>query len=181
MNRRRRLQAAYAALAVVALAFAGGSTWLLTRGSPQAATCGEQIPAGRTVEVAWRTTELFVADVLLSREPACGYDLSTRHLRASRSRADWARGHPVRPFARGYPPVSIARASRDPHARQAVYILSRREAGFVSIGADGRLEIPMMVGLSAPNTGRGAYDLALVVEDGSWRVDRVARVPIFDN
>jgi hypothetical protein len=38
----------------------------------------------------------------------------------------------------------------------------------------------MMVGLSAPRAGRGAYDLALVVENGSWRVDRVQRISIVD-
>jgi len=33
-----------------------------------------------------------------------------------------------------------------------------------------------MVGLAAPDAGLGAYNLVLVVEDGSRRVDRVRRV-----
>jgi hypothetical protein len=133
------------------------------------ADCSERIPGGASIETAWKTAELFVADVILNREPVCGYDLSTRHLRGT-----------LPPFSIDYPPVPIARASREPDARQAVYIPSRRQAGFVVLGAGGRQKIPMMVGLAAPHVGRGAYNLVLVVENGSWRVDRVSRVAIAD-
>jgi hypothetical protein len=77
--------------------------------------------------------------------------------------------------------VPIAQASRDPQAQQAVYILSRRVENFVVIDARGRATIPMMVGLAAPQAGRGAYNLLLVVENGSWRVDEVRRVTIRDS
>jgi hypothetical protein len=166
----RRFLAAHVALGVAALGLAAGSAFLLL-GRGGSTRCSERIPGGDTIEAAWRTTELFVTDVILNRQPACGYALGTRKLR---------HGLPLKPFARDYPAVPIARASRDPGARQAVYILSRREAAFVVLGAAGRREIPMLVGLAAPHAGRGAYNLALVVEDGSWRVDRVRRVPIVE-
>jgi hypothetical protein len=75
----------------------------------------------------------------------------------------------------------MASASRDPSAHEAVYILSRRVAAFVVTGVGGRAEIPMIVGLAAPDAGRGAYNLVLVIEGGSWRVDRVRRVTIADS
>ncbi len=161
-----------------------GTLWLLfpRSGDEVAASCVETIPKGSTVAAAWDTTELFVTDVILNGSPACGYDLSTRHLRASHSRSEWGTERaPVHPFATHYPPVSILHASRDPKARQAVYILSRRSGGFVVLDPTGRATIPMMAGLSAPDAGRGAYNLVLVIEDGSWRVDEVHRVRVADS
>ena len=129
------------------------------------------------MEAAWSTTERFVADVILNASPGCGYDLSTRHLRDGRSRADWATTRsPVKRFATRYPPTPIVHASRDPKAHQAVYVLSRRASAFVVLDRAGRQTIPMMVGLSAPDAGLGAYNLVLVIEDGNWRVDAVKRV-----
>ncbi|HEX9597946.1 MAG TPA: hypothetical protein VF963_01105 [Gaiellaceae bacterium] len=176
---RPRFIASYALVALAGLALSGGAFWRLVGTSTYGAgssACSDRIPVGESISTAWNTTALFVADVILNRSPACGYDLSTEHLRAGRSRAEWASGLPVQRFTTRYPPVPIARASRDPAAPQAVYILSRREAEFVVPGATRRPEIPMMVGLAAPDAGLGAYNLVLIVEDGSWRVDRVRRV-----
>src|SRR5919201_4485622 len=168
----RRFALAYGVLALIAVAAVGGGAWLAaTLPSRAAKGCSERIPHGKSISAAWRTTELFVADVILAREPGCAARLGSSQLRA---------GSSVRPFSTGYPPVSIQRASRDPNAREAVYMLSRRDIGFIVLGANGRPEIPMLVGLAAPRAGRGAYNLVLVVEDGSWRVDRVRRVVIVD-
>ena len=126
--------------------------------------------------------ELFVADVMLSRSPTCGYDLSTRRLRGNHGRDEWGTERsPVHAFSKRCPAVPMIRASRDPHAGQAVYILSRRVGGFVVLDAKGRAAIPMIVGVAAPEAGRGAYNLLLVVEDGSWRVDRVRRITVHDS
>jgi hypothetical protein len=133
--------------------------------------CSDRIPHGAGAGLPWRTAELFVADVILDRDPLCGYDLSTARLSGDL---------PLRPFSRGYPPVPIARASRAPDARQAVYMLSRRFAAFVVVGADGRLEVPLVAGVAAPKAGSGAYDLVLVVKRGGRRVDRASRVRIVE-
>ena len=167
---RRRFLAAYSVLA--ALALAGVAVYVLEAGGTgSAARCSEAIPSGKTVAAAWRTTELFVADVILARQPRCSDALATRQLRSQRD---------VAPFSTGYTPVSIARASHDPNARQAVYMLSRRDLGLATIGPHGP-QITMLVGLAAPHAGRGAYDIGLVVEHGSWRVDSVRRIALVDN
>jgi len=145
--------------------------------TPAAARCTDTIPSGQSFAAAWNTTERFVADVILNASPGCGYDLSTRHLRGGTSRADWATARsPVQHFATRYPPTPILHASRNRNARQAVYVLSRRVGASVDIDAAGRLTLPMMAGLSAPDAGLGAYNLVLVVENGNWRVDAVKRV-----
>jgi hypothetical protein len=157
---------------------------VLTFGIPGVgrSSCAEHIPTGRTVRSAWQTTELFVADVMLNRSPTCGYDLSTRRLRGSHRREEWGTAHsPVQAFSKRYPAVPMVRASRDPRAPQAVYILSRSVDAFVVFDRTGRATIPMMVGVSAPDAGRAAYNLTLVLEDGSWRVDRVQRITVHDS
>jgi hypothetical protein len=182
MASNRRMQGGFALVAAAGAAICVATVWMLRESAPAAAACTKPIPQGRSVQVAWDTTELFVSTVLLNDGPACGYDLSTRHLRHGHSRAEWAHGRAgVRRFATGYGAVPIAQASRDPQAQQAVYILSRRVENFVVIDARGRATIPMMVGLAAPQAGRGAYNLLLVVENGSWRVDEVRRVTIRDS
>jgi hypothetical protein len=170
--RRTQLAIAYTALAVAGLAAvtAYARPWV-TSGGRSSTSCSERIPDGQSVAAAWRTAELFVADVILGRRPACSGELSTQAFR---------RQAPVRAFSSRYPIVPIARASRDPGARQAVYMLSRRTGGLMVTGKDGRPEIPFMVGLAAPDAGRGAFDLVLVVEHGNWRVDRVRRVELVD-
>jgi hypothetical protein len=178
---RFRFAGAYALLLLVAasalVAVAMRNTFDGSRGGGAGPRCGDRIPTGESFGAAWRTTSLFVADVVLNRDPVCGYDLGTKRLRGGRSRAEWAHGAaPVRPFATRYPPVAIQRASRDPAAPQAVYILSRRVREVVVVGERGEPQIPMMVGLAAPDAGLGAYNLVLVVEDGNWRVDRLWRV-----
>jgi hypothetical protein len=179
----RRFVAAYAAIAALALA-AGAGALVLTFGLPGGGggdPCAERIPTGRSVASAWHTTELFVADVMLNRSPTCGHDLATRRLRGNHSRAEWGTSHsPVHAFSTHYPAVPMIRASRDPRAPQAVYILSRTTDTFVVVDRKGRATIPMMVGVSAPGAGRAAYNLTLVLEDGSWRVDRVRRVTVHD-
>jgi hypothetical protein len=181
---RRRFAAGYAFTAALGAVVTAGTLWLLfpRSGGEVAASCVETIPKGSTVAAAWDTTELFVADVILNGSPTCGYDLSTKHLRDGHPRAEWGTdASPVHPFSTRYRPVSILHASRDRRAHEAVYILSRRSGGFVVLDPTGRATIPMMVGLSAPDAGRGAYNLVLVVEDGSWRVDEVHRVRVADS
>jgi len=169
---RTRLAVSYTALVALALGALSLDLrpWLGRDGARHAA-CSEQIPDGRSAATAWRTAELFVADVILARSPGCGDRLSTRAL--------IGRGSP-HPFSHAYPAVPIARASRDPDAREAVYILSRKSGPLIVLGEDGRPEIPFVVGVAAPKAGRGAYDLVLVVERGSWRVDRADRVEIVE-
>ena len=173
----------YLLVATVALG-AGPGTLLLTFGLPggRHSSCAERIPTGRSVASAWETTELFVADVILNRSPTCGHDLSTRRLRGRHSREEWGTSQsPVHAFSTHYPAVPMIRASRDPRAPQAVYILSRTVDAFIVFDRNGRATIPMMVGLSAPDVGRAAYNVMLVVEDGSWRVDRVRRIVVHDS
>jgi hypothetical protein len=165
-------------VAAVGLTAAGLWQTLHPGGTSSAATrCSEPMPTGETFAAAWSTTELFVADVILNSRPTCGYDLSTRRLRDGKSRSDWGTTRsPVKRFATRYPATPILHASRNPKAHQAVYVLSRRPGGEIGIDATGRPTLPMMVGLSAPDAGVGAYNLVLVVEDGRWRVDAVRRV-----
>ena len=180
---RRRFLAGYAVVAIAALA-GGAGALVLTFGLPGGASrsCPERIPTGESVDSAWQTTELFVADVMLNQRPSCGHDLSTRRLRGRHHREEWGTSRsPVHAFSTRYPAVPMIRASRDPHAPQAVYILSRTVDAFVVFDRDGRPTIPMMVGVSAPGAGRAAYNLLLVVEDGNWRVDRVRRVNVYDS
>ena len=167
---RARFLAGYLVVGVAALSVGAGSLWW-TLGSGSGCllpACRDTIPTDESLSSAWITTELFVKDVILNRSPTCGFDLSTRRLRDGRPREAWNRGgSPVQRFATRYPPVSIKRASRDPAARQAVYILSRRTAEIVVIGANGRPTIPMLVGLAAPDAGSGAYRILLVIEKSS--------------
>jgi hypothetical protein len=179
----RRFLAAYGVFAALALA-AGAGALLLTFGMPggERKSCPARIPTGQSVATAWATTELFVADVMLNQSPTCGHDLSTRRLRGHHSRTEWGTPRsPVHAFSTRYPAVPMIRASRDPRAPQAVYILSRTTDTFVVVDRNGRPTIPMMVGVSSPDAGRAAYNLLLVVEDGSWRVDRVRRITVHDS
>jgi hypothetical protein len=177
---RPRFALAYALIglaAAAAVAAVAWEAWPKGTATPAAARCTDTIPSGQSFAAAWNTTERFVADVILNASPGCGYDLSTRHLRDGTSRADWATAHsPVKRFATRYPPTPILRASRNRNAPEAVYVLSRRVGATIDIDAAGRLTIPMMVGLAAPDAGLGAYNLVLVVENGNWRVDVVKRV-----
>ena len=139
--------------------------------------CGRAIPRGATIPAAWETTALFVTEVVLARDPACGYDLSTKRLRGGLSRSEWAEGDgPVRPFVSRYRPTPVARASSDPNAPEAVYAVSRRVRELMQIDARGQRTIPISVGLAAPDAGLAAYRLVLKLEDGSWRVDRASPV-----
>lgn len=141
--------------------------------------CPHRIPRGESIGAAQRTTALFVTEVVLRRNPVCGYELSSTKLRRSISRRQWAAGDtPVPAFVSRHPPVAFPQASRDPEAPEAVYVISRRVLEFVVAGPGGRPEIPMMVGVAAPDAGMGAYNLVLVVDRGSWRVDRWWRVRI---
>lgn len=176
---RRRFLVSYAFIVLAAAALAGGALWQTAQRRSEEAwaaahRCPHQIPSGRSLPAAWDTTVLFVTEVVLRRNPVCGYDLSTRKLRRGLTRREWASGEgPVRPFVTRYPPVPITEASADPAAPQAVYIVSRRAREIVVPDERGRPKVPMMVGLAAPDAGMVAYDLVLVLEDGSWRVDRV--------
>jgi hypothetical protein len=135
--------------------------------------CRHAIPRGSGTPAVWQTTTLFVTEVVLRGDPACGYDLSTKRLRGGLSRRDWARGGgPVRPFVTRYRPTPVTRASPDPNSPEAVYVLSRQRRELVRIDAQGRWLIAMSVGLSAPDAGMSAYRLVLELEDGNWRVDR---------
>jgi hypothetical protein len=128
---------------------------------------------------AQRTTKLFVTEVVLRRNPVCGFELSSAALRRRVNRVDWARERtPVRPFPTRHPPVAYPLASENPRAPEAVYLISRRVLEFVVTGVDGRAEIPMSVGVAAPDAGMGAYNVVLVLDRGSWRVDRWSRVRI---
>jgi len=168
--RNTRLTVGYIVLVAAAVAAIAAYTWpWLGVGGRTRAACSERPPAGQHIGAAWRTAELYVADVILAREPRCGETLSTAALR---------RRPPLRAFSSGYPVVPIARASRDAAKREAVYMLSRRAGPLVVTGSGGRREIPFAVGLSAPDAGRGAYDLVLVVDHGNWRVDRAKRIEI---
>ena len=162
----------------LAAAFAGGTLLveaMVTAGDDEP-RCGRPIPQGATVRAAWDTAALFVSEVVLGNDPACGYDLTTARLRGGLSRREWASGAaPVQRFVTRYPPTPVARASRDPNAPQAVYALSRRVRELMQ-RRNGRWTIPMSVGLAAPDAGLGAYRLVLELENGSWRVDRASPV-----
>ena len=170
------------AFGLVALAAAAGSATLISQvtgaGGDQGPRCGHPIPHGSTTPAVWDTTVLFVTAVVLRRDPACGYDLSTRRLRGNFSRSEWARGGPVKPFVTRYPPTPVARASSDPNSPEAVYVLSRKVLQLAEVDARGHLTIPISVGLSAPDAGMSAYRLVLELENGSWRVDRASRVTL---
>jgi hypothetical protein len=141
--------------------------------------CPYRIPRGRTIAAAQATTRLFVTEVVLRRNPVCGFSLSSAKLRRQIARDRWLREDtPVRPFPTRFPPVALPDASRDPEAPQAVYTISRRVLEFVVTGADGNPEIPMAVGVAAPDAGMGAYRVVLVIDEGNWRVDRWWRVRI---
>ena len=147
-----------------------------TSGGPR---CPHAIPKGGSFDTAWATTVFFVTDVLMRKNPVCGYDLSSRGLRGKLTRAQWANGHgPVEIFATRYPAVAVADASADPNAPQAVYVLSRRVRELIVSDASGRVKAPMMVGLSAPDAGMAAYDVELVLENGHWRVDKATAVDL---
>jgi hypothetical protein len=177
---RRRFLVAYGFVGVVAAAVSGALLWQGGRGAPgDGPRCGHAIPSGSTIPAAWNTSVLFVTEVVLRRDPACGYDLSTRRLRGPFSRREWASGAgPVKPFVTRYPPTPVVRASRDPNAPQAVYVLSRKVREMAQIDGRGRWTIPISVGLAAPDAGMSAYRLVLELEDGSWRVDRASRVTL---
>jgi hypothetical protein len=120
-----------------------------------------------------------VTEVVLRHDPACGYDLSTKRLRGSLSRREWARGAgPVKPFVTRYRPTPVARASSDPNAPEAVFVVSRQVRELMQLDAAGRWRIPISVGLAAPDAGLSAYRLVLQLEDGSWRVDRATPVEL---
>ena len=141
--------------------------------------CPHAVPQGRSFDAAWNTTALFITEVVLRRNPACGFGLSSKRLRALATKRAWANGRPpIKPFVTRYAPVAIADASPDPSVPQAIYVISRREGGLIVLGRNGRLEIPMAVGLAAPDAGARAFHLQLVLEDGSWRVDGWRRVAI---
>jgi hypothetical protein len=165
-------------LLAVAAATAGAVLWAVDM-SEDGPRCQRPIPRGATEPAAWDTTALFVTEVVLRHDPACGYDLSTRRLRGGLSRGEWARGAgPVKPFVTRYRPTPVARASRDPNAPEAVYALSRQVRELMRVDANGRWTIPISVGLAAPDAGLSAYRLVLELEDGSWRVDRATPVAL---
>ena len=177
---RARFLLAYGVVALVGVVASSVLVWQATGGGdrpdPQ---CGRPIPRGSTIPVAWDTTVLFVTEVVLRHDPACGYDLSTKRFRGDFSRSEWAKGAgPVTPFVTRYPPTPVVRASRDPNAPQAVYVLSRKVREMAQLDKRGHWTIPISVGLAAPDAGLSAYRLVLELEDGSWRVDRASRVPL---
>lgn len=146
-------------------------------GASASAGCPARIPVGSGLGAAQRTVELFTTEVVLRHNPACGYALSSARLRQQISRRRWASGEtPVRPLATRYPPVAYADASRNPDAHQAVYVISRQLLEFVRLGQDGEAQIPMMVGVAAPDAGLGSYRVILVLDEGNWRIDRWWRV-----
>jgi hypothetical protein len=149
---------------------------VLWAGSPRednGPRCGQPIPHGSAIPAVWKTTTLFVTEVVMRGDPVCGYDLSTKRLRHGFSRREWARGSgPVKPFVTRFRATPITRASPNPDSPEAVFVLSRRRRELVQIDAQGRWLIAMSVGLSAPDAGMSAYRLVLELEDGNWRVDR---------
>jgi hypothetical protein len=152
---------------------------VLSLATAETLRCPHAIPKGGSFDTAWATTVFFVTDVLMRKNPVCGYDLSSRGLRGKLTRAQWANGHgPVETFATRYPAVAVADASDDPDAPQAVYALSRTVRELIVSDASGRLKAPMMVGLSAPDLGMAAYDVELVLENGHWRVDKATAVDL---
>jgi hypothetical protein len=173
---RFRFLVSYGLFALVAAATAGGVLWA-AGGRDDGPHCRLPIPQGSTIPAAWDTTTLFVTEVVLRHDPACGYDLSTKRLRGGFSRREWARGAgPVKPFVTRYRPTPVTRASSDPNSPEAVYALSRQVRELLQLDAAGRWTIPISVGLAAPDAGMSAYRLVLELEDGSWRVDRATPV-----
>ena len=139
--------------------------------------CPHAIPRGDSLDTAWSTTVFFVTDVLMRKNPVCGYDLSSRELRGRLSRAQWANGDgPVEAFVTRFPAVSVRDASDDPAAPEAVYALSRTVREMVMSDPTGRVIVPMKVGLFAPDAGMAAYNVELVLENGQWRVDKAKAV-----
>jgi hypothetical protein len=172
-----RFLVAYGFVALVAAVASGTLLWQATDAGEDGPHCGRPIPRGSTIPAAWDTTVLFVTEVVLRRDPACGYDLTTRRLRGGLTRREWASGRgPVQPFVTRYPPTPVARASRDPNAPQAVYVLSRKVRELAQVDGRGNWTIPISVGLAAPDAGMSAYRLVLALEDGSWRIDRASPV-----
>ena len=174
---RIRFLVAYGFLALAGAATGGVLVWHAAGAGDDGPRCQRPIPRGSTIPVAWDTTALFVTEVVLRQDPACGYDLSTKRLRGGLSRREWARGAgPVKPFVTRFRPTPVSRASSDPNAPEAVYVVSRQVREVMQIDARGRWKIPISVGLAAPDAGMSAYRLVLELEGGSWRVDRAAPV-----
>jgi hypothetical protein len=142
------------------------------------ASCPHTLPFGLSDRAAERTAALFASQVVLRENPGCGYALSSARLRQLVPLARWQRGRTTpRAFVSRYPAVAYADASSDPSAPQAVYVVSRT-SGLPTLGADGRAQISMSIGVAAPDAGLAAYRLLLVQDAGSWRVDRWRRVAI---
>jgi hypothetical protein len=171
--RRFALPAALVAVAVgaaaVTIAIALG-----TRTPDATAGCTHRLPAGASMDAAQQTTALFVRTVVLREQPRCGYALGSERLGNTVDRERWTRGDtPVRPFASRYPATAYRHASPNPSALQAVYVISR------SPDAAATSPLLMIVGLSAPDAGLGAYRIRLVLDsDANWRVDSWWRVRI---
>jgi hypothetical protein len=177
MRRVRRI-AFPAALATVATVAATATVLVAGRSEGDAAVtradCTHFVPAGASEDAARAATALFVRTVVLREQPRCGYALGSARLRGAVSRARWISGDTgVPPFASRYPATAYRDASPDPAALQAVYVISRSpDASFVS-------PLVMIVGLSAPDVGLGAYRIELVLDElANWRVDRWWRVRI---
>ena len=150
---------------------------LVSAAAPGAPRCPHAIPQGDSLDTAWSTTVFFVTDVLMRKNPVCGYDLSSRQLRGALSRAQWANGDgPVETFVTRFPAVSVRDASDDPAAPEAVYALSRTVREMVTSDGSGRVIAPLKVGLFAPDAGMAAYNVELVLENGQWRVDKATAV-----
>ncbi len=147
--------------------------------APGTLRCPHRIPRGGSYATAWDTTVFFVTDVLMRKNPVCGYDLSSRKLRGALTRAQWANEESsLKTFTTRYPAVSVRDASDDPKAPEAVYVLSRTVREVIVSDGQGRVIAPMKVGLFAPDAGMAAYDVELVLEDGHWRVDRAIAVDL---
>lgn len=163
---------------VAAKPIAAGSK-VTSAGAPSASRCPHAIPSGESFETVWATTVFFVTDVLMSKNPVCGFDLSSDGLRGKLTRAQWANGEgPIEIFVTQYPAVPVAMASKDPAAPEAVYVLSRTVRELVVSDGRGRVKAPMKVGLFAPDAGMAAYNLELVLENGHWRVDKATAVAL---
>ncbi len=76
-----------------------------------------------------------MTEVLLRRNPVCGFELGSASLRRRIEVGPWEREEtPVRPFPTRFPPVAFRDASPDPEAPEAVYVISRRVLEFVVTG-----------------------------------------------
>ena len=172
----RRLALAVALVAVAAWS-AAGAAFLLERAVGEEASSGPDctyaLPTGASLGAAQETTALFVRAVVLRAQPRCGYALGSERLRIAFGPERWATGDtPVRPFVSRYPATAYKDANPDPKAREAVYVISR------IAGAATGSPLLMVVGLSAPDAGVGAYRIQLVLDGDNWRVDRWWRVEI---